>query len=32
VPEGDLTAGVVYDYLRLELNPDEKIDAPPPKA
>jgi rhamnogalacturonan endolyase len=24
VPAGDLTTGVVYDYLRLELNEDDK--------
>jgi rhamnogalacturonan endolyase len=24
VPAGDLTSGVVYDYLRLELNEDSK--------
>ncbi len=35
VPAGDLTTGVVYDYLRLELNEDYKPDpAPeaPPKS
>ena len=30
VPAGDLTSGVVYDYLRLEL--DEKASAPPMAA
>jgi len=28
VPGGDLTSGVVYDYLRLELNPDASPGAP----
>ncbi|HTZ20379.1 MAG TPA: polysaccharide lyase family protein, partial [Opitutaceae bacterium] len=32
VPEGDLTAGVVYDYLRLELNPDQTFEARPPTS
>jgi rhamnogalacturonan endolyase len=27
VPAGDLTSGVVYDYLRLELNEDAKPDG-----
>ncbi len=29
VPAGELTTGVVYDYLRLELNEDYKIDGTP---
>ncbi len=29
VPAGDLTSGVVYDYLRLELNEHEKFDGQP---
>ena len=28
VPAGDLTTGVVYDYLRLELDQDKPADAP----
>jgi rhamnogalacturonan endolyase len=27
IPAGDLTSGVVYDYLRLELNEDAKPQA-----
>ena len=27
VPAGELTSGVVYDYLRLELNENEKLGA-----
>jgi hypothetical protein len=30
VPAGDVTSGVVYDYLRLEL--DENSAATPPKT
>jgi rhamnogalacturonan endolyase len=30
VPAGEVTSGVVYDYLRLELNEDAKPDAPVP--
>jgi rhamnogalacturonan endolyase len=30
VPAGELTSGVVYDYLRLELNEDYKPVAPAP--
>ena len=30
VPAGELTSGVVYDYLRLELNQDYKPDSTPP--
>jgi rhamnogalacturonan endolyase len=30
VPAGDLTSGVVYDYLRLELDENAKFEAPPP--
>ena len=29
VPAGDLTTGVVYDYLRLELNETTKLDGTP---
>ena len=29
VPAGDLTTGVVYDYLRLELNPTVRLDGSP---
>jgi rhamnogalacturonan endolyase len=29
VPAGDLTSGVVYDYLRLELNENSKLDGTP---
>ncbi|HEX3729766.1 MAG TPA: polysaccharide lyase family protein [Opitutaceae bacterium] len=29
VPAGDLTSGVVYDYLRLELDPSAKPAGPP---
>jgi rhamnogalacturonan endolyase len=29
VPAGDVTTGVVYDYLRLELNEDYKPDSTP---
>jgi rhamnogalacturonan endolyase len=29
VPAGELTSGVVYDYLRLELNDDTKLDGTP---
>ncbi|HEX2855033.1 MAG TPA: polysaccharide lyase family protein [Opitutaceae bacterium] len=29
VPAGELTSGVVYDYLRLELNPDTRLDGTP---
>ena len=29
VPAGDLQSGVVYDYLRLELNKDFKADGTP---
>jgi len=29
VPAGELTSGVVYDYLRLELNEDTKLDGTP---
>jgi rhamnogalacturonan endolyase len=29
VPAGDVTSGVVYDYLRLELNENQKFEAPP---
>jgi rhamnogalacturonan endolyase len=29
VPAGELTSGVVYDYLRLELNEDYKPDSTP---
>jgi len=29
VPAGDLQSGVVYDYLRLELNPNYKVDGTP---
>jgi rhamnogalacturonan endolyase len=28
VPAGDVTTGVVYDYLRLELNEDYKPESP----
>jgi rhamnogalacturonan endolyase len=30
VPAGDLTSGVVYDYLRLELDENHKPDSTPP--
>ncbi|HVX84037.1 MAG TPA: polysaccharide lyase family protein [Phycisphaerae bacterium] len=30
VPAGEVTSGVVYDYLRLEINEDAKPDAPVP--
>jgi rhamnogalacturonan endolyase len=30
VPAGEVTTGVVYDYLRLELNEDYKPDSAPP--
>jgi len=30
VPAGEVTSGVVYDYLRLELNENAKPDAPLP--
>jgi rhamnogalacturonan endolyase len=30
VPAGELTSGVVYDYLRLELNENAKFEAAPP--
>jgi rhamnogalacturonan endolyase len=30
VPAGDLTSGVVYDYLRLELDQNAKLEAPAP--
>ncbi len=30
VPAGELTSGVVYDYLRLELNEDAAFEAAPP--
>ena len=30
VPAGDLTSGVVYDYLRLELDANHKPDSTPP--
>jgi hypothetical protein len=29
VPAGELTSGVVYDYLRLELNEDYKSGGVP---
>ena len=29
VPAGDLTTGVVYDYLRLELDPKVRLDGSP---
>ncbi len=29
VPAGDLTSGVVYDYLRLELDDQGRFEAPP---
>ena len=29
VPAGDVTTGVVYDYLRLELNEDYKAESGP---
>ncbi len=29
VPAGDLTTGVVYDYLRLEVDPDYKSAGAP---
>jgi rhamnogalacturonan endolyase len=32
VPAGELTSGVVYDYLRLELNPDMRLDGTPMAA
>jgi rhamnogalacturonan endolyase len=32
VPAGDLTSGVVYDYLRLELNEQAKAETPPTAA
>jgi rhamnogalacturonan endolyase len=31
VPAGELTSGVVYDYLRLELNPTFALPAPEPR-
>jgi rhamnogalacturonan endolyase len=30
VPEGDVTTGVVWDYLRLELNDGSKVYPTPP--
>ena len=32
VPAGELTSGVVYDYLRLELDENHKSDAGTPVA
>ena len=32
VPAGDLKTGVVYDYLRLELNEDAKSGTVPPAS
>jgi rhamnogalacturonan endolyase len=29
VPAGDLTSGVVYDYLRLELDENHKLASTP---
>jgi hypothetical protein len=29
VPAGDVTTGVVYDYLRLELNEDCRAESRP---
>jgi rhamnogalacturonan endolyase len=32
VPAGDVTTGVVWDYLRLELNDGSKAYAAPPRS
>jgi hypothetical protein len=32
VPAGQLTSGVVYDYLRLELDENHKFNSAPPAS
>jgi rhamnogalacturonan endolyase len=32
VPAGELTSGVVYDYLRLELDETQKLEGKPAGA
>jgi rhamnogalacturonan endolyase len=32
VPAGQLTSGVVYDYLRLELDETKKFNSTPPTS